>query len=143
MTFSLPNKTRRLWQLRIAVVFVLFFIAVFLIFKFSFLSLVINLILLVFKFILLLIYIPLYFKNYKISVYKSSISVSKGVFLKTVYIMPFPRLVFAQSFETPLSAMLNLRGVLLKAARSWLLIPELKRIDAEYLLDNLKVRKNV
>ena len=89
------------------------------------------------------VYVPFYFKSYKITVDENSISIKKGVIIKTTQIMPFPRLVFAQSFTTPLSQIMKMKCVMLKAARAWVLIPEIENTDADYLLDNLRVKPNV
>lgn len=143
MTFSPPNKTRTLWQLRIAAVFVLLFLAVFFVFGFTLTSLFINTAIFALELIFLAWYIPKYLKNYKICICHSNISIYRGVLFKSIYIMPFPRLVFAQSFETPFASIMRLKGITLKAARGRLMIPELNNVDAEYLLDNIRERKNV
>lgn len=142
MSFSLPKKTRILWQIRIVFAFVCLcaLVAFFSRFTLWFLlpAAIIATIGLVFAFI----YIPFYFKSYEISVDDNSIIIKKGVIFKTTNIMPYPRLVFAQSFATPLSSMLKMKCVMLKAARGWMLIPEIENINADYLLDNLRVKKN-
>lgn len=88
------------------------------------------------------VYIPFYFKSYLITVDTNSIIITKGIFIKTTQIMPFPRLVFAQSFTTPIASAMKLKCVMLKAARGWILIPEIESVDAEFMLDNLKVKPN-
>ena len=88
------------------------------------------------------VYVPFYFKSYKITVDENSITITKGIIIKTTNIMPYPRLVFAQSFTTPLSQLMKMKCVMLKAARGWMLIPEIENINADFLLDNLKVKPN-
>lgn len=85
---------------------------------------------------------PFYFNSYKISVDENSITITKGVVIRTTNIMPYPRLVFAQSFTTPISSAMKLKSVMLKAARGWILIPEIENVNADYLLDNLRIKAN-
>lgn len=142
MTFALPKKTKILWQTRTAVVFIILCLAVSFFSKYTFWFFLPAATIATLGLIFAFIYIPAYFNSYKITVDENSISVSKGVIIKTIQIMPFPRLVFAQSFTTPLSAFMKMKCVMLKAARGWLLIPEIENADAEYLLDNLRVKPN-
>ena len=141
MTFTLPLKTKILWQMRI--LFASAFICAFFI-SFSFIipALVVFALSFALGFAVAFIYIPLYHKRYVITVNNGAVSISKGVIIKTVLIMPFPRLVFVQTITTPLANFMKLKCVLLKAARSWMLIPEITNIDADYLINNLKVKQN-
>lgn len=142
MTFSLPKKTRFLWQTRIVFAFALLCAAVTFFSQFTLWFLLPAAIIATLGLTFAFIYIPFYFKSYKITVDENSISITKGVIIRTTNIMPYPRLVFAQSFTTPLSTVLKMKCVMLKAARGWILIPEIENINADYLLDNLKVKPN-
>ncbi len=137
MIFALPTKTKTLWQIRI--VFAIAFLCLFLaLFMNKYIVIAIFLIIAT-GFLFAFCYIPLYFKSYKIVVDTGFISVSKGVFIKRTNIMPFPRLVYFQSYSTPLSSLFNMKIVLLKAARSWLLIPEMENSDAELLIKAMRM----
>ena len=142
MTFSLPKKTRILWQLRIVLAFVLLCAGVSFFSRYSLWFLLPAAIIATMGLAVAFIYIPFYFKSYKITVDESSISISKGLIIRTTNIMPFPRLVFAQSFTTPIASVLKLKCVMLKAARGWILIPEIEQQNADYLLDNLRIKPN-
>ncbi len=142
MTFSLPKKTRILWQIRIFLVFTLLCVSVAFFSRYTVWFLLPAAIIAMLGLIAAFVYIPFYFKSYLITVDTNSISITKGVFIKTTQIMPFPRLVFAQSFTTPMASAMKLKCVMLKAARGWILIPEIESIDAEFMLDNLKVKPN-
>ena len=136
MIFTLPAKTKTLWQIRIvlAIAFLCLFLALFIN---KYIMIVIFFIIatgLLFAFC----YITFYFKSYKITIDTGFISISKGVFIKRTNIMPFPRLVYAQSYSTPLSSLFNMKILLLKAARSWLLIPELENNTAQLLLEAMR-----
>lgn len=142
MSFSLSRKTRILWQIRIAIAFALICAAVAFFSRFTLWFLLPAAIIATLGLIFAFVYIPFYFKSYTITVDDNSITIKKGVFIKTTQIMPFPRLVFAQSFTTPIASLMKLKCVMLKAARGWILIPEIENQNAEFLLDNLKVKPN-
>ncbi len=140
MTFSLPKKTMALWQIRIVLAFALLCAAVAFFSRFTLWFLLPAAIIATIGLLFAFIYTPFYFKSYKITVDDNSIIITKGVIFKTTNIMPFPRLVFAQSFTTPLSELMKMKCVMLKAARGWILIPEIENADAEYLLSNLRIK---
>ena len=142
MTFSLPKKTRVLWQVRIVFAFA-FLCAAFAFFsRFTLWFLLPTAIIAAIGLIFSFIYVPFYFRSYKITVDDDSIVISKGVIFKSTDIMPYPRLVFAQSITTPLASFMKLKLVMLKAARGWILIPEIDDDNADYLLDNLRIKRN-
>ena len=142
MTFDLPSKTCKLWQIRIVFAFVFIFALFAFILPFTKGLLIIGLVLFVVSISAAFLYVPFYFKSYKIKVEDNAIIVTKGIFFKSTNIMPYPRLVFAQSLTTPFARLMNMRCIILKAARGWILIPEIEATNADYLLDNLKIRKN-
>lgn len=142
MTFALPKKTQLLWQMRIVFAFALLCAAVAFFSRYTLWFLLPAAIIATLGLGFAFVYIPFYFKSYKITVDDNSISIAKGVIIKTIQIMPFPRLVFAQSFTTPLSSVMKMKCVMLKAARGWMLIPEIENVNADYLLDNLRVKPN-
>lgn len=140
MTFTMPQKTRVLWQIRIVFAFAVLCAAVAFFSRFTLWFLLPAAIIATLGLLFAFIYVPFYFKSYKIAVDDNSIIITKGVIIRTTNIMPFPRLVFAQSFTTPLSQLMKMKSVMLKAARGWILIPEIENINADYLLDNLRVK---
>jgi len=142
MTFNLPKKTRLLWQVRIVFAFAVVCAAVAFFSRYTLWFLLPAAVIATLGLVFAFIYVPFYFKSYKISVDKNSIIIAKGVIIRTTNIMPFPRLVFAQSFTTPLSSAMKMKAVVLKAARAWVLIPEIENVSADYLLENLKVTPN-
>lgn len=142
MTFSLPKKTRFLWQVRVIFAFVILCAAVAFFSQFTLWFLLPAAIIAALGLVAAFVYIPFYFKSYTITVDDNSICISKGVIIKTMQIMPFPRLVFAQSFTTPIASAMRLKCVMLKAARGWMLIPEIENANAQYLLDNLRIKPN-
>ena len=127
MTGKLPKETLLLWQIRVTVIFLLLITVLSVFFSFTAWILIP-----IGAFILLclftaLFYLPLYFKNYRLTVTKNAIVINSGVFLHFTHIMPYPRLIFANSFSSPLSSAFGLSGVILRAARGIIIIPEIKK----------------
>lgn len=142
MTFSLPSKTRVLWQIRIVFAFAVVCVAIALFSRYTIWFLLPAAVIAIIGLVSAFIYVPFYLKSYKITVDQNSIIITKGLIIKTTNIMPYPRLVFARSFTTPISSMLKLKCIMLKAARGWILIPEIENVMADFVLDNLKVERN-
>ena len=51
--------------------------------------------------------------------------------------MPYKRMIYAQSFETPLARIFGIAAVRLKAARSYLLVAEIEKEAAQTIIDFL------
>ncbi len=137
MQGKLPVKTLILWQIRL---FAIAFLPLIVLNIFSFFNDPVIIALYIwFGLIALLIfiYLPLFWRGYKIIFQKGSIVIKSGVFVKVTHIMPFSRLVYAKSFLTPVSKLLGLSALSLKAARSSVLVPELNSSDVNYFLDFL------
>ena len=133
----LPKRTVTLWQIRIGLIGIILLVAVC---AFGLLTrwvllgaTVVAVIIAVFLFW----YLPRYFKSYEILFPKGAVVINRGVFIKTTHIMPFSRLVYAQSFATPLAKRMGLSALTLKAARSSIIIPELNAEDVDYYIDFL------
>lgn len=82
-------------------------------------------------------YLPCLFKNYKIEYISGAVVVTYGVIIKTTHIMPFSKLIYAETMTSPMAKFLGLKAVTLKAARSRILIPELLSDDAERFVKTL------
>ena len=133
----LPKRTALLWQIRIGLTGLILIIALC---AFSFLTrwlLLAAAALAVLLALFLFWYLPRYFKSYEILFPKGAVVINRGVFIKTTHIMPFSRLVYAQSFATPLAKRMGLAALTLKAARSRIIIPELNASDVNYFIDFL------
>lgn len=83
------------------------------------------------------LYIPLYFISYKISIKNSAIIIKHGVIIKVTHIMPFSRLLYAQSFASPLARIMKMSAITLKATRSHVIIPEISIDEVESVLKSL------
>lgn len=133
----LPKQTVLLWQIRIGLIGIILLIGI------SAFGLSTDWVLIgtaVAAAILVLLifwYLPRYFKSYEILFPKGAVVINRGVFIKTTHIMPFSRLVYAQSFATPLAKKMGLAALTLKAARSTVIIPEFDAKDIDYYIDFL------
>ncbi len=134
MTFTLPKKTRILWQLRIFVVVAVLCVALVVFCHFSLWVFLPTLIVVAIGSVFIFYYIPLYFKNYTIFIDDGCICINKGVFIKTMCMVPYCRLAVIKSFATPIISALKLKTVMLKVARGWLFIPEIDCKNVETLL---------
>ena len=133
----LPEKTLRLWQLRIAL---LSGVPVLLCLWFLFWSrwlLLPALLLAALALWLIAWYLPRYFKSYDLRFPHGAVVIHRGVFIRTAHIMPFSKLIYVQSISTPLSKTMGLAALNLKAARSHLLIPEIPVQDAELFIQTV------
>ena len=80
-------------------------------------------------------YLPVAFRHCRIIAGDDAVIVKRGVLFQVTYLMPYPRLIYAQSFSTPLSAAFHLKGIVLKAARGFIVVPEISEHEAQRLLD--------
>ena len=131
---KIPQKTVLLWQIRTAVIFgVIIALSLYLCFiSLWFLILTsVTCILLLFS---VFFFIPHHILSYKITVSEKAIVVKRGFIIKSEYIMPFVRMIYASSYSFPFSRKYCLSGLVLHAARGFLIIPEIKSEDAAVLI---------
>lgn len=134
---KLPKTTTLLWQVRTILVS-LGLAALLYYFSFHFLFLQIAVIVVVVIGLLIaFLYLPFFFKTYKIILSNDAVIVKYGIFIKVDHIMPYKRMIYAQSFQTPLARLMHISAVRLKAARSYLLVAEIDQDSAQAILDFL------
>lgn len=134
MNFKLDKKTLLLWRIRTggaALAAALIFV---LLCKYSLYFLIPAAVFVCAGVAAVFWYLPAFFGGYSIFVGENSVTVTRGVIIRTSHIMPFKRLVFAGSYSTPLSKVLGLKGVTLRAARASLVIPEIDGAAADRLI---------
>lgn len=132
--FKLPKRTLLLWQIRVCLIWILLSSFCGLLmpdFKFFLILLFILTVLFV---VVIFFYLPKYFSLFKIKCLKDAVVVENGIFIKRCHILPFSRLIYSQTINTPLSKLFGVTAVTLKAARSIILIPELIESDAKEFL---------
>ena len=84
-----------------------------------------------------LFYLPRRLRRHRITLNENAVMVQRGVFIRMTYVMPYPRLIYAQRYSTPLGRLFGLAGIRLKAARGALTLPLLEESDLKAILDLL------
>ena len=130
-------RTLFLWQLRV-LIFGILCVGLCLYFadSLNFLN-QIALIIAIINLFVIVVYLPIFFKTYKIELKDEAIIVNHGIIVKISHIMPYSRLIYAQSFSSPLARIFKMSMVTLKAARSWIIIPEIENESANIIIDYL------
>lgn len=134
MEFGLERKTKTLWQLRAGVLFLLLS-GVFLFFlRYSLFYLIPLSAFAIVGALAVFWYLPKFFSKYSVFVGENSVVVTKGVFIEVSHIFPLKRLIFAGGYSTPVSRIFGLKGVIFRAARANLIIPEIDEKSADKLI---------
>ena len=134
MLYKPPTKTLRLWQIR-AILLDLIVLGICLYFHISmrwFLQ--IYCLFSSFFLIFILWYLPKYINAYNIIIKEDSVIIESGVFIKTTHIMPDIRMIYTQTFTSPIAKKFNITSISLKAARSRIFIPEMKENEVREIL---------
>ncbi len=134
---KLPKKTTLLWQVRIILITaVLSALCYYFSYLFSFLQIA-AIVIAVLGVLIAFLYLPFFFKSYKIILSNDAVIVKFGIIVKTDYIMPYKRMIYAQSFQTPLARIMGIAAIRLKAARSYLLVAEIDQKSVKGIMDFL------
>ena len=139
---SLPKQTKLLWQLRVGILGVIPFCVFFILSVISDWFLIGAFTFAVITAAAVFWYIPAYFASYEILFPKGAIIINRGIFIRTTHIMPFSRLIYVQSYSTPLAHSMGLAALSLKAARSSVIIPELPVSDVELFIKSVTKEEN-
>jgi membrane protein YdbS with pleckstrin-like domain len=136
--YKMPRKTLHLWQFRVAAIgLLLSALCGYFYFKLKPFLIIIIAIFVAFL-VVTFWYLPAFFKGCSVKRSNDAVIVKWGVIFKNTHILPFSRLIYAQSLTTPLARALGLKGLTLKAARQSIFIPELQLADADELINGLK-----
>lgn len=132
--YILPKKTLLLWQIRaVAIGALLLSVSAYFSFAIKPFIIAAGVILVIFG-VLVFWYLPKFFKSCKIQFINGAVIVKRGVFIKNTHILPFSRLIYTQTLITPIAKLFGLTAMTLKAARSYIVIPEMTKSDVEELL---------
>lgn len=139
--YILPRKTLIIWQLRALMMGIILFLLTviartFISFPLRLLG-IIGVADLVLTVLIMALYMPALFKTCKIELLRQGVIVERGVFFKNTHILPFSKLIYTQTYKSPLARLLGLTAVSLKAARSRVFIPEMSEADAYSLITAL------
>lgn len=132
--FKIPKRTLILWQIRTVLIYaILGAVSYFFSFKYDFFE-TIFIILSAFFLIVVALYLPKYYSLFKIKCLEDAVVVENGIFVKRCHILPFSRLIYSQTINTPLSKVFRVTAVKMKAARSFIFIPEILDSDVKEFL---------
>ncbi len=134
---TLPLRTLLLWQIRVVMLTAVLILICFYFVDVLPLLKIVILVLSILGFLAVAWYLPTFFKSYELLFQKDSVIINYGVFIKVTHIMPYPRLIYAQSFATPLARLFGVTAISLKAARSRVIVPELLLSDAKRYISSL------
>ena len=135
--YVLPKRTLVLWQIRgILVSLTLMGVARWILGSFFWYTLIFKIAAII-ALVIIFLYIPLYFFSYKIEVKSTAIIIKHGVIIKATHIMPYSRLLYAQSVASPLARIMKMAAITLKATRSHVIIPEISEKEVESVLKSL------
>lgn len=138
---KLPRRTRCLWQLRIILIDILIALICFYFRTGYKWSLSVGIVILAFSLPIIFWYIPQFIKNYEIRIIDEAIVINSGVIIKSTHIMPFSKMIYAQSITTPIAAKMEITAISLKAARTSVIIPEIRVDEAIALLEVVSKEK--
>lgn len=121
----LSKKTLMLWKIRVTVL-TLLLLAVLAYFchGYGWFLIVILALVCLYEGVMLW-YLPKLFRNYRIKYINGAVVIESGVVIKTTHIMPFSKMIYAETITSPLAKLMGIKALSLKAARSRILIPEL------------------
>ena len=133
----LPKRTLALWQIRVVMLTAVLVVCCL---YFSKTLPFLNYVAIALGLLCLLVvawYLPAFTKGHELLFQNEAVIINYGVFIKISHIMPYSRLIYAQTFATPLARILGVTALSLKAARSRVIIPEILLSDALEVLDSL------
>ncbi len=134
---TLPEKTLLLWQIRVVMLTaILIAVCLYFVSLLSFLKIA-AIVIGALGLVAVSWYLPVFFKSYELLFRSNAVIINYGVFIKFSHIMPYSRLIYAQSFATPLARIFGVTALSLKAARSRVIVPELKLDDAQKIISSL------
>ncbi len=79
-------------------------------------------------------YLCVYIKNYEICVTNAAITVKSGVIIKKERILPSPRMVFVETYVTPLEKVFKLETIAFRAVKSRIITMAITQKDAMGIL---------
>lgn len=137
MAEKLPKRTLLLWQIRVVMLTILLVCICFYYKNAIPFILQVALIIAIIGIATVVFYLPTFIKGYEIVFGNESVIINYGVFIKFSHVMPYSRLIYAQTFATPLARIFGVTALSLKAARSRVIVPEILLSDAQKIMDSL------
>lgn len=82
-------------------------------------------------------YLPRLHSSFQFSITNEAVVLTRGVFVAKQYLLPCPRLIYAERFTTPLTSAMGLCSLRLKASRVHLTLPPLTRDETAFIMSQL------
>lgn len=82
-------------------------------------------------------YLPNLHSSYTFSISDAAIVLTRGVFVVRQYLLPCPRLIYAERYTTPLTSVMGLCSLRLKASRGRLTLPPLTQDETAFIMSRL------
>ncbi len=121
----LSKKTLMLWKIRVTVLTLLILtVLAYFCHGYGWFLIVILALVCLYEGVMLW-YLPKLFRNYRIKYINGAVVIESGVVIKTTHIMPFSKMIYTETVTSPLAKLMGIKALILKAARSRILIPEL------------------
>lgn len=136
MKFTPPRRALILWRIYASIVMILALIlCAFLGMVMPLLATVILLIVLIcFGAFLIFYYLPKLKDSMIVTLTPDAVAYTRGVFINRKYVMPRPRMIYTEHFNTPLSAAMGLANLRLRAARGKLTVFSLAAENAAVVI---------
>lgn len=135
--YHVSKKALTLWRLRACIIgLILILTSIMLTMRYRWLIFA-DILIFILIFIAVFWYLPKLFNSCSCKIVNNTVILKIGVFFKTTHVFPLLRLIYSQTITTPLSKILGVTCVSLKAARNRVFIPELSVKDAEDLMNFL------
>lgn len=135
--YKLPTVTKVLWCIRIFLVFLILGVAVFFIRPSALPVKIIVLVIAGLAFSVCFVYLPFFFKSYRVEVRQKSITVRFGVIIHFKVIMPHKRTVYLEQFSFPADRLFGVSGLLIHATRGACPVLQLKEKDIEQIKEGV------
>lgn len=134
---KLPKKTMLLWQIRVLALNIIIIGLCFYFYASYKVLFIAGAVITAVCLFGIVFYVPLFIRSYRIRCTDGAIIIKCGVIIKTTHIMPYSKLIYSQTFTTPLAKLMGLQAVSLKAARIKVTVPELEFETAQQILETL------
>lgn len=131
MIFTLPPKTKKLWQTHVALsVAFLSLLILFLCYS-CLLCATLLIVLFVMGFFTSFVYMPRYFKSYKISIANKQIVINRGILIKKTIFLSLQHVSATNCIKTPYLRLFGLNIMVFKASRVTLRVAPLDSAQIE------------
>ncbi|HHW46569.1 MAG TPA: hypothetical protein GXX17_06635 [Clostridiales bacterium] len=138
--FKLSPRVLLLWRIRLLFVDLAVLVLCFAVYAFFSLpdeAVLLAVITILISFWLWFWYLPRLHSSFQFSISNEAVVLTRGVFVVKQYLLPCPRLIYAERFTTPLTSLMGLCSLRLKASRVHLILPPLTKDETAFIMSQL------